>query len=630
VFVILAALAAEGKDTYELSPLLIGADAVGRGSAYLGGSDSNHYVFQNYSFLVDKQTTPRASLTVFKLINELNYLSAAYSQDAFSLGFLTIQDSGGFVRDANDNLTGGKIGYNDTTFYGAYAFPFDRFDLGARLKYHSKYFSEVDTSAWGLSLDLAGHHQLTEHLMLGAELGNVVGTSLKWSDGLDEKIPLNFSLGGQFKLFGPEGYWQEWDWLARRTDVYADLRLEERNSLVKTGVEFWPHDRVALRGGLQQINDIQDGENARLWRFTLGAGVNWQGFYFDYAYNPGDDLAENLTHFFTISYRFAAPEKPATPEIEVMPEPVIVLAKPLRYRMFTDIDDYSLDEQYVMEDLGYLGFMIGYPGSVFLPEQPLTRKELMLILVRLAEKEGVEPDRLFLDFNDVTKNTSPETVDVVLKASERGYIRGYTDGSARPEIPVRRSEAAAAMARYYGIDGGVLPYTNLYADVPARHWAYKDINQTKQHALTIGIGKELYRPDEPMKRLDAARILSRMSFVQTLRSDLPDIVGLPRSGNVTEEREVGVTPSAIPVDEVIPSEDALMEPWRYEEFSTEPPASSGVTPAEEAQIESWYLEEQVEAEPVVEENYLSQPEPPLNNDAEVIEDEDGWTIDYEY
>ncbi|GBR74974.1 putative surface protein [Candidatus Termititenax aidoneus] len=622
LFAVLAVLAAESKDTYELSPLLIGADAVGRGAAYLGGEDSNHYVFQNYSFLTP-QTTPRASLTVFKLINEINYLSAAYSQDAFSLGFLTIQDSGGFVRDADDNLTGGKIGYNDTTLYGAYAFQFDRFDVGARLKYQSKYFSEVDTSAWGLSLDLAGHHQLTKHLMLGAELGNVAGTALKWTDGLEEKIPLNFGIGGQFKLFGPDGYWQDWDWLARRTDVYADLRLEDRNSLLKTGVEFWPHDRVALRGGLQQINDIQDDENARLWRFTAGAGVNWNGIYFDYAFNPGDDIAENITHFFTISYRFAVPEKPATPDIEVIPEPepVIVVAAPLRYRMFTDIDAYSLDEQYIMEDLGYLGFMIGYPDAVFLPEQPLTRKELMLILVRLAEKEGIEPDRAFLNFSDITRNATPDTIDTVLKASRHGYIRGYTDGSVRPEISVRRSEAAAAIARYYGIDGGILPRADLYTDVPARHWAYKDINQTKQHALTIGIGKELYRPDEYMKRLDVARILSRMSFVQTLRSDLPDIVGLPRSGNVTESREVEFTPPA-PV-EITPAEAEQIDFWyeeeinKYEEQTAEP----------ETPVEEYPEEYQIDWE---EENYLSPPPPPPPDNDGTVEDEDGWTIDYEY
>jgi hypothetical protein len=381
---------------------------------------------------------------------------------------------------------------------------------------------------------------------------------------------------------------------------------------------------IALRAGLAQYNDVQDGDDVRPWKFTAGAGINWNGIYFDYAYNSGDDIAENITHFFTISYRFAPPEKLATPEIEVIPEPVVVPTQPLRYKMFTDIDDYMPDEQYIMEDLGYLGFMIGYPGAVFQPERPLTRKELMLILVRLAEREGLEPDRAFLDFKDITQNASLETIDTMLKASERGYIRGYTDGSARPEIPMRRSEAAAAIARYYGIDGGVLSRASLYTDVPARHWAYKDINQTKQHALTIGVGRELYQPDEYMKRLDVARILSRMSFVQTLRSDLPDIVDLPRSGNVTEERETEFVPPPAAPAEITPDEEAQIESW-YEEEVEE------IIIEETKEIEEYKEQTEPEVEYQIEpleENYFSPP--PADNAAESVEDEDGWTIDYEY
>ncbi|MDR1452769.1 MAG: S-layer homology domain-containing protein [Candidatus Margulisbacteria bacterium] len=618
---------AELKSAYGLEPLLTGADTYGRGGAYLAADENNSYVFQNYAFL-NKRVTPRVSLTAFKLISEIDYLSASYSQDNFSLGFLTIQEAGGFVRDSQNNLLGGRIGYNDTTLYGAYAFQFENFNLGARAKYYSKYFSEVDTSAWGLALDLAGYYEYNRYWAFGAALDNVIGTTLQWTDDLREQFPLALGVGGRFRAFGPDGFWQEWDWLRNQTDFYADLRLEERNSLFKTGVEIWPHEMIALRAGLAQYNSVQDDEDTRAWKFTAGAGVNWNGIYFDYAFNPGDDIAETITHFFTLSYRFAA-EKPATPELEVIPEPVVSRAAPLRYKVFTDIDGYSAAEQYVMEDLGYLGLMIGYPGALFRPEQLLTRKELMLILARLAEREDIAPDRAFLNFKDITENISLETADAVLKTSERGYIRGYTDGSVRPEIPVRRSEAAAAIARYYGIDGGVLSGADLYSDVAVKHWAYKDINQTKQHALTLGVGRDLFQPEQPMKRLDVARILSRLSFVQTLREDLPDIVGLPRTGNVTEEHGAEAAPVAPAVDDITPSEEAQIESWYYEEqegqleeraeeYETGSSAAPETTEITDG-TSSW------------EDNYLTQPAvPPDNNDAEIIEDEDGWTIDYEY
>ncbi|GBR76314.1 putative surface protein [Candidatus Termititenax persephonae] len=624
---LLAILSAESKDTYELSPLLIGADAMGRGSAYLGGSDSNHYVFQNYSFL-GEEVTPRVSLTVFKLISEINYLSAAYSQDRFSLGFLHVGDSGGYLRDANDNLTGGKISYSDTTLYGAYAFDFAEYKIGARLKYQSKYFSEVDTSAWGLSLDLAGHYALTRYWTLGAELGNLLGTSLRWSDDFEEKIPLNFSFGSQFKLFGPEGWWQEWDWLAlRRTDAYADLRLEERNSLLKTGVEFWPHDRVALRLGLQQVNDIEEEQNARLWRFTAGAGLNWQGVYFDYAYNPGDDIAANLTHFFTLSYRFSTPEMPS-PSIEVTENPVeIVEIQPLvlRQRMFIDLDDYAWDEIYLLEDLGYLGLMIGYPGSTFRPEQPMTRKELMTVLVRLEEDLG-RPfvTENILHFVDVQPGSSPDAHATARRASGSQYmlLRGYPDGEARLDIPVLRSEAAAAFARYEGIAGQDLFGTSLYHDVPLRHWAYKDINLTRQYGLTIGVGDGRYEPDVYLRRLDAARIVSRMRHIQEKRLDLPPLAESPPPPPLVEPRRD--TPRVI---EPVPPPPPPPPPVeRYAPPAEEETYFYYEEEGEMIDLDDFRTDNTSQAEPPPSQPTPPPPPPPASPPPE----ENDWFIDLEY
>jgi hypothetical protein len=39
-------------------------------------------------------------------------------------------------------------------------------------------------------------------------------------------------------------------------------------------------------------------------------GFNYANIYFDYAYDSGDAVAENITHFFTISYWWDAPRPP--------------------------------------------------------------------------------------------------------------------------------------------------------------------------------------------------------------------------------------------------------------------------------------------------------------------------------
>ena len=150
ILLLCAAVSAEVKQAYGLDGLLGGADAAGRGRAYLAAGDNSSYIFQNYA-LLGRREPPRAALTAFKLLNEVNYLAVAYSQEAFALGLLNIQEHGGYVRDAQNNVTGGKIGYRDTTLYGAYGWQLkDNVLAGARLKYYSKAFSEIDGAAWGI------------------------------------------------------------------------------------------------------------------------------------------------------------------------------------------------------------------------------------------------------------------------------------------------------------------------------------------------------------------------------------------------------------------------------------------------------------------------------------------------
>ncbi|GBR76738.1 hypothetical protein NO2_1236 [Candidatus Termititenax persephonae] len=300
---------AETRQAVGLDALSIGADALARGGAYLAAEQSNHYVFQNYAFL-GHQPTPRFSLTAFNLISEVGYFAAAYSQPNFSLGFLRLQENGGELRDSLGNLQGGVISYTDSTFYGAYGWKAGQYSFGLRAKLQNKYFSEVDVSARGLALDLSGVYQARLYLTVGAELRNLAATKLLWSNGLEENFGKSLGLGGIFKAGGPDGYWAS---LRQPINIYTDIRAEETNYLSNTGIEYWPCSYVALRGGLKQKQNFHPGNNPTLTEFTAGLGFNYANIYVDYAYNSGTDLAENLTHFFTVAYRWAEPKTP--PEV---------------------------------------------------------------------------------------------------------------------------------------------------------------------------------------------------------------------------------------------------------------------------------------------------------------------------
>ncbi|MBD2843704.1 S-layer homology domain-containing protein [Paenibacillus sp. IB182496] len=114
--------------------------------------------------------------------------------------------------------------------------------------------------------------------------------------------------------------------------------------------------------------------------------------------------------------------------------------------------------------------MLGYPDGSFRPNRAITRAELASLLVRAAghalpHAEDGEP------FTDMDGHWAAANV---AQLSAAGIIGGYVDGSFRPDEAVTRAEAVAMVNRLLGLAGDA-ESAPLYADVPARHWAFAAI-----------------------------------------------------------------------------------------------------------------------------------------------------------
>jgi len=298
-------LSSEAKDTADF--LMVGADAIGRGGTYLAVKDSNYAVFQNYAFLHDSQT-PRMSLSTFRLLDEVSYLTASYSHSNLSFGLMNRSNSSGYYRDENNKLIGsGEIRDNEFALYAACGFIKDWFGVGARLKYFYKDFSIVNESASGAALDLAAFADVNRYITLGAELNNVIGTGMIWSTGKEEEFMRTFGLGARFKVLGLNGLLQVGQFAEQEADIFLDIIFRDDNMLGHVGFEYRPLEYMALRLGLMQYPELTD----TVYRLTAGLGFNWENIYFDYAYAPGE-FSDDITHFFTLSYRFTAKQEMPT------------------------------------------------------------------------------------------------------------------------------------------------------------------------------------------------------------------------------------------------------------------------------------------------------------------------------
>ncbi|GBR74278.1 hypothetical protein NO1_1484 [Candidatus Termititenax aidoneus] len=287
------ALADDVKQTDEAGSLAIGADAMGRGGAYYAAERSAQPLFQNYAFLGSRQQ-PRLAMSVFQLLNELNYLTVSAAFGNFAVGALNISDSSGYLRDAQNNLVGGQISYSDTTIYGAFGWGAENFGLGARLKYITKSYSGLDITAAGSGADAAGFVKFGL-LTLGFSLNNIVNNGLLWSTGTQEIFIPEQGFG--LKLQALDNF-----------DIYADAVLLDGDTLARGGVEYRLLPAVALRAGMAQYADTtEDGVKTLAAKLTAGLGLELFGVGLDYAYNPSEDFSGNVAHYFTLAWRFGSP-----------------------------------------------------------------------------------------------------------------------------------------------------------------------------------------------------------------------------------------------------------------------------------------------------------------------------------
>ncbi|MDR1453593.1 MAG: S-layer homology domain-containing protein [Candidatus Margulisbacteria bacterium] len=177
-------------------------------------------------------------------------------------------------------------------------------------------------------------------------------------------------------------------------------------------------------------------------------------------------------------------------------------------------------------------------SAVFNPELPLTRKEMFRMLTRLLEEQGLPlPERTIPQFSDVAGEQLAEAE----KAARYGLLRGYPDGTARLNQPIRKAEAACVFARYSAALGedlaGVFLSAPVFADVPDTHWAYQEIAQTR--AFFALAAENYFQPQTELSRLDTARVLAKFKYVQGRRESLPPLTGLLEpSANAAENAQI--------------------------------------------------------------------------------------------
>lgn len=149
-----------------------------------------------------------------------------------------------------------------------------------------------------------------------------------------------------------------------------------------------------------------------------------------------------------------------------------------------------------------MGIISGYPDGRFHPDDPVSRAALA---VMIAKSKGLAPNPAAAAFKDVAQSHWAAGAIGAVKAA--GYIRGYPDGTFRPEKPVTRAEVSALLYSAFPVQPKAP--APVFRDLKG-HWAERVISELAAAGVVEGYADGTFRPDQAMKRADLAVALWRL------------------------------------------------------------------------------------------------------------------------
>ncbi|MDY6802824.1 MAG: WG repeat-containing protein [Cyanobacteriota bacterium] len=97
--------------------------------------------------------------------------------------------------------------------------------------------------------------------------------------------------------------------------------------------------------------------------------------------------------------------------------------------------------------------------------------------------------------------------DAIYKLQNSKIIKGYPDGTFRPDAPVIRAEFAVLMCRAYP-DAPRIKEPIAFTDVPDNYWAKEDIETASAKGFFAGYPDKTFRPEEQISRVQATIVLA--------------------------------------------------------------------------------------------------------------------------
>lgn len=531
-----------------------GARPLGMGKAFVGLADDVGSVFLNPAGLANPTRWQVTSMSG-KLLEEFNYLSfsglyptqygnvgLAYVGSSITGALPTTIEAGSDPDDpiyTVDLTTDAMSYYNNLMIlsygdklkrildYPVFNFVNDRLpnlkkaNFGANLKLYSVNLTGdhiTGGNAAGTEVDLGIQGKPHPWISLGANLQNALpfamGGKLHYDSGWEESYPAVLKLGAGFDLVGPETG-KAWRKIGpHRIKLLTDMDYEvSRSSNIPTlfhiGLEWKPLDLIAIRAGIdQEMVGVGQTEN----NMTGGVGVYYGDFRFDYAYHqfagaPGVD-----NHFFSLSYGIA----PVTDRDKLIVKP----DKLITTKLVETVSGIAVDPSIVSVKVNGIKVRLSPRGEFQTKVSLKVGKNGISVAGFDKNNKLIDTDKArilrLITYPDVAKKYwASQQVGYI---GTLGLIKGYPDGSFKPEGNITRAELSTLLVRTQVSGDKNVPAAKkkVFNDVPLKHWAAKYVNLAAKNKIVKGYPDGTFKPSANVTRAEGLTMIARFGGVKEI------------------------------------------------------------------------------------------------------------------
>jgi len=154
----------------------------------------------------------------------------------------------------------------------------------------------------------------------------------------------------------------------------------------------------------------------------------------------------------------------------------------------------------------HINYLMGYTDGTVRPQAPITRAEAATMFYRLLTDEVRESWQTEKSaFSDVAE--TDWFFCAVSAMHKGGILKGYPNGTFKPNEPITRAELAAIICRFDTKFGTVKP-TASFRDC-RWHWASKEIAFAATRGYVVGYPDGKFRPNQNITRAETVTMINR-------------------------------------------------------------------------------------------------------------------------